>query len=55
MYVTLYAAYGIYHAEDVLKSGKITYIYIVTKSMKRCIYVNFQTRLTDQYSNINTT
>ena len=47
MYFTVYSAHGIYHAENILKFGKITCMYIVTKSMKSCIYVNFQTRLTD--------
>jgi len=34
--VTVHAAYGIYHAERILKLCKITYIYIVTKSIKHC-------------------
>ena len=35
--VTVCAECGIYRAENILKLGKITYIYIVTKSMERCI------------------
>jgi len=37
VYFTLYAAYGIYHVDNILKLCKITYIYIVTKSIKYCI------------------
>jgi len=32
-YFTVYAAYGIYHAENILKLCKITYIYIGTESI----------------------
>ena len=32
----MYVAYGIYHAENILKLCKINYIYIVTKSIKHC-------------------
>jgi len=32
----VYVAYGIYHAENILKLCKINYIYIVTKSIKHC-------------------
>ena len=36
-YFTVCAAYGIYLADNILKLCKITYIYIVTKSVKYCI------------------
>ena len=35
--VTVYITYGIYHAENILKLCKITYINIVIKSIKYCI------------------
>jgi hypothetical protein len=35
--VIVYAAYGIYHAENILELCKINDIYIVTKSIKHCL------------------
>jgi hypothetical protein len=39
--VTVHSAYGIYHADNILKLCKITYIYIVTKSIQHCFVYNF--------------
>jgi hypothetical protein len=34
--VTVYAAYGIYHAENTMKLCKITHTYTVTESINHC-------------------
>ena len=36
MYCTVYAAYGIYRAGNMLQFCKVTYINIVTESIKYC-------------------
>ena len=42
----MYAAYGIYNAENIFKMCKTTYIYIVTKSTRHCIvYISNFTQL----------
>ena len=49
--VTVYAAYGIYHAENILEMCKITDIYSVTKSKNIVWYVKFQIILKDILEN----